>query len=771
MDKLDFFENMEPYEETNEAVKLLVELASVPEQKYKTIEKPGEIIKALPLSSDSLSASQEITESDSDEEIVTARVEEAVVKESSAIIPEPIEPFFAEDEAERFNASIPQLKLSSTSDDSSVEYTEAPEEISSVIHTLDSQQKYAKETVATDKASKEPKQISVEDFYSDKDKESAKFEEQMVIEHTLPKIDFNQYLKEEDDLGPSVPPELIKPSIESEDKILLKTEKAEVSPELSSKGADIGREEKVDAAVQSDASKFVLDLPMETAQNAQEDFYMIDQAEFQELKDTAEKYDVDINKSEMTPEGGKESVPDSFKDTDSYKISNFKEKSEISPALPDESFSSYTEITLPGEILADKAAEGIKTETESDIFVAADEDKAGIEFSGSEADAAPIQTDEDRKISSSSIIDDNEQMTYEAIKVEAQKETKYESEEQNLEEETVSALPSSKEISIDSVKEKEKDFLIESKTGLDAFSEDKGEQEWKEPSEDKTPSPGSMELDKLGLPDVSLESHISLEQKKIDFPPLEATGEKQTEQEYLAPPLLPLEESKIKKVFKDSDKFREAQLPPFEVRKEDQVVPGHVIPSDEEKTEKSAVEKKEILKSKEEPEDYNKILAEAQEEAEEFIKDRIKKKQKEAAATAMEETVHEESDSTPQGGQSFSDFLAKVKSQAGEQELKPKKSADSEIPSGLDDHPLRPALDTPHVPEDIARMLPIIKPDSADKSRMDLPMKSSATEIEDLKYKSVPLSVEEKEEPVKEPKLKSLFSRLKKKKDKEERIE
>jgi hypothetical protein len=498
---------------------------------------------------------------------------------------------------------------------------------------------------------------------------------------------------------------------------------------------------------------------------------MIDQAEFQELKDTAEKYDVDINKSEMTPEGGKESVPDSFKDTNSYKINNFNEKSEISPALPSESFSSYTEITLPGEILKDKAAEEIQTDTESNIFVAADENRTGMEFSESEDDAARVQVDEETKISTPSIIDDHVQMTDEGIKGEAQKETKYAIEEQNLEEKAVSALPSLKEIPIDSVKEKDKDFLIESETRQDAFSEDKEEQETKEPPDDITHSPGGMELDELSSPEVSLESHISLEQKKIDFPLLEATGEKQDEQEYLAPPLLPFEESKIKTVFKDSNKFQEAQLPPFEVLKENQVVTELEIPSEEEKTEESAVDKKEILKGKEEPEDYNKILAEAQIEAEEFIKDRIKKKQKETIATTTEETGLEESDSKPQDGQSFSDFLAKVKSQAGEEELKPKGSTDSEIPPELDDHPLRPALDTPHVPEDIARMLPIIKPDSADKSMMDMPMKPSPSEIEDLKYKSVPLSIEEKGEPVKEAKLKSLFSRLKKKKDKEESIE
>jgi hypothetical protein len=170
-------------------------------------------------------------------------------------------------------------------------------------------------------------------------------------------------------------------------------------------------------------------------------------------------------------------------------------------------------------------------------------------------------------------------------------------------------------------------------------------------------------------------------------------------------------------------------------------------------------------------EGYDKILAEAQKEAEEFITDRIKKKQKEVTVTTTEETGQEDSDSKPQEGLSFSEFLAKVKSQAEDEELKFKKSTDSGIPSALDDHPLRPALDTPHVPEDIARMLPIIKPDSADKSRMDLPLKPSAAEIEDLKYKSVPLSIEDKEEPAKEPKLKSLFSRLIKKKDKEEKIE
>jgi hypothetical protein len=54
---------------------------------------------------------------------------------------------------------------------------------------------------------------------------------------------------------------------------------------------------------------------------------------------------------------------------------------------------------------------------------------------------------------------------------------------------------------------------------------------------------------------------------------------------------------------------------------------------------------------------------------------------------------------------------------------------------------------------------------------MDFPFKPSAAEFEDLKYKSVPLNIEDKEEPAKEPKLKSLFSRLIKKKNKEEKIE
>jgi len=768
MDKLDFFENMEPYEETHEAAMLLVELASVPGQKYETIIKPSEPVKALPVFSEVLPPSPEITESDSDEEIVTARVEEAVAQNFSSILPEPMEPVFADEEKERFNSLVPQFEPPMAIEESSPESESVTPETPFVMHTLDSQQQYAKEIVTTDDVVKEPKQMTVEDFYYNEDQEPAKFEEQMVIEQTLPKIDFKQYLKEEDDIAPSVTPEVFKPSLESEEKTLLKMEKSEILPKPIAKATTAGEEDYAYDAAQSDTSKFVLDLPLETPPHSQEDFYMIDQAALQGSEDTAEKYDDNINKSEMIPEIGKEYVADSFKDTDSYKISNIDEKV---VSIAERPGGPYTEITLHGEVPEGKVAKTIGTETESDAFITADENRKGKEFAYFEDDTAPVQAEEERKIGSPSMIDDNIQMTNKAIKIEPLKEIKYEPEEQILEEKAVSAFPVSKEISFDSVKEKEKHFLIESNTEHDAFSEDKGEQETKEPLDDKTPAPSGVEIDKLISPDVSLKSQIPSEQKKIEFPPLETAGEKQAEKEYLVPTLLPFEESKIKTVFKDSKKFQEAQLPPFEIRKESQVAPELEIPSEEDKSEQPAAKKKKILKNKEELEDYDKILAEAQKEAEEFIKDKIKKKQKEVTVTAAEETGQEESDSKPQDGQSFSEFLAKIKTQADEEKLKPKGSADSGIPSALDDHPFRPALDTPHVPEDIARMLPIIEPDSADKSRMDLPLKSSAAEIEDLKYNSVPLVIEDKEEPVKEPKLKSLFSRLIKKKDKEERIE
>lgn len=771
MDKLDFFENMEPYEETHEAAMLLDALASVPAQKYESIIKPSEMVKSQSVSSEVLSPSLEITESESDEEIVTAKVEYPDGQNLSALLPEPIEPFFADEEGERFNASVPQLEFSSIIDGSSAESINTPEETSSVMHTLDSQQQYAKEIVTTDDVLNETKQMTVEDFYYNKNQEPTKFEEQMFIEHTLPKIDFNQYLKEEDGIAPLVTPEVFKPSLESEEKTPLKMEKAKILSEPSTKAATVSEEDSAYNAAQSDTSKFVLDLPLETPPHAQEEFYMIDQAALPGPEDTAEKNDNEIIKSKMIPENEKEYVADSFRDTDSYKINDFAEKGKSDPALPDESSSSYTEITLHGEIPGEKADEAIRTETKPDAFIAADENRKEEEFAYSKDDTAPEQAEEERKISSPSMIDDNIQMTNKAITIEPLKEITYEPEEQILEEKTESAFPAAKEISFDSVKEKEKHFLTESKTERDAFSEDKGEQETDEPLDDKTPVPSGVEIDKLIAPNVSLKSQISSEQKKIEFPPLETAVEKQADKEYLVPTLLPFEESKIKTVFKDSKKFQEAQLPPFEIRKERQVAPELEIPPEEDKSEQPKVKKKEILKNKEELEDYDKILAEAQKEADEFIKDRIKKKQKEATVTTTEETVQEDSGSKPQDGLSFSDFLAKVKSQTDEEQSKSKGSADSRIPSAFDDHPLRPALDMPHVPEDIARMLPIIKPDSADKSRMDFPFKPSAAEIEDLKYKSVPLNIEDKEEPAKEPKLKSLFSRLIKKKNKEEKIE
>jgi hypothetical protein len=772
MDKLDFFENMEPYEETSEAAMLLAELASVPGQKYESIIKPSEIIKAHSVSSKVLSPSQEITESDSDEEIVTAQVEYAGVQNISPIVPEPIKPFFADDEEERFDASVPQLELPSIIDDSSAEFKNTAEETSSVMHTLDSQQQYAKEIVTTDDAVKELKQMTVEDFYYNENQEPAKFEEQMVIEHTLPKIDFNQYLKEDDDIAPLVTPEVFKPSIESEEKTPLKTDKAKtVTAEPSAKAMTEGEGDYAYDPAQSDTSKFVLDLPLETPPHTQEDFYMIDQETLQGSEDTAEKYDADIIRAETIPESGKEYIADSFRDTDSYKISKIVEKEEIIPALPDESSSSYTEITLNGEIPGVKAAEATRTETKSDDSIAADENMKKKEFVHSEDDKAPALAEEERKISAPSMIESNIQNKNSAINIKPLKIIKYEPEEQILEEKAVSVFPVSKEISFDSVKEKEKHFLTESKTKLDAFSEYKSEQNADEPLDTKASAPSGVEIDKLIAPDVSSKSQISSDLKKIEFPPIEAEREKQAEKEYVVPTLLPIEESKIKTVFKDSKKFQEAQLPPFESRKESQVPPELEIPPKEDKPEQSVVNKKETVKDKEELEDYEKVLAEAQKEAEEFIKDRIKKKQEEVKIPATVEARQEDSGPKLQEGMSFSDFLAKVKSQADEEELKFKKSTDSQIPSAFDDHPLRPALDTPHVPEDIARMLPIIKPDSADRSRKDLPLESSAAEIEDLKYRSVPLNIADKEEPAKEPKLKSLFSRLIKKKDKGEKIE
>jgi hypothetical protein len=770
MDKLDFFENLEPYEETREAAKLLVELASAPGQKYETIIKPSEPVKALSVSSEASFASPQIEESDSDEEIVTAQVEYADGQNLSSFLPEPMEPVFAEEEKERFNSSAPQFEPPMAIEESSPESASVPLETPFVMHTLDSQQQYAKEIVTTDDVVKEPKQITVEDFYYNEDQEPAKFEEQMVIEHTLPKIDFNQYLKEEDDIAPSVTPEVFKPSLESEEKTLLKMEKTEILPEPSAKAATVGEEDYAYDAAQSDASKFVLDLPLETPPHAQEDFYLIDQAALPDADGTIEKYDDNIKKTEAISENGKEYIADSFKDTDSYKISNIDEKV---VSIAEQPGGPYTEITLHGEVPEEKAAEAIRTETESDAFITADENKKGKEFTYSEDKTTPEPAEEKRKISPLSLIDGIRSQTGKAIKIEPLKESKYESEEQILEEKPKLDTPVKKEIAFDSVREKAKRFTAVSKTEHAAYSEDKGKLDTQEPLEDKTPAPSGVEIDKLIAPDVSLKPQISSEPKKIEFPPLEHAGEQQSEKEDSAPPLLPFETSKIKTVFKNSKKFQESELPPFEIHKESRTAPELEIPPEGYKSqiEQPEVKGKDISKEKEELEGYDKILAEAQKEAEEFIRETIKKKQKEETIAGREDAKQEEPTSEQQDGQSFSDFLAKVKSQTNTEELKAKGAEDSGIPSALDDHLLRPTLDTPHVPEDIARMLPIIKPDSADKSRMDLPLKPSAAEIEDLKYKSVPLSIEDKEEPVKEPKLKSLFSRLIKKKDKEERIE
>jgi len=766
MDKLDFFENLEPYEETQEAAKLLVELASAPAQKYETIIKPSEPVKALPVSSEASVALPPIEESDSDEEIVTAQVEYADGHNLSSFLPEPMEPVFAEEEKERFNSSAPQFEPPMTIEES----TSVPLETPFVMHTLDSQQQYAKEIVTADDVIKEPKQITVEDFYYNEDQEPAKFEEQMVIEHTLPKIDFNQYLKEEDDIAPSVTPEAFKRSLEPKDKTLLKIENANFLPEPSAEAATVGKEDYAYDDAQSDASKFVLDLPFETTPPSEEDFYMIDQAALPEADGTIEKYDGNIKKTETISENGKGYISDSFKDTDSYKIRNIDEKV---VSIAEQLGGPYTEITLHGEIPEEKTTEALRTETESDAFITADENKNGKEFAYFEDKATPEPMEKKIKISPLSLIDSIRSKTGKAIKIEPLKESKYESEEQILEEKPEPDIPVKKESAFDSVREKANRFTAVSITEHAAYSEDKGKLDTQEPLEDKAPAPSGVEIDKLIAPDVSLKPQISLEPKKIEFSPLEHADEQESKKEDSAPPLLPFETSKIKTVFKNSKKFQESELPPFEIHKESRTAPELEIPPEgyKSKIEQPEFNGKDISKEKEEFEGYDKILAEAQKEAEEFIKETIKKKQKEETITGREDAKQEEPISEQQDGQSFSDFLTKVKSQTNTEELKAKGAKDSGLPSSFDDHPLRPALDTPHVPEDIVSMLPIIKPDPSDKSRMDLPLKPSAAEIEDLKYKSVPLSIEDKEEPVKESRLKSLFSRLIRQKDKEERIE
>jgi hypothetical protein len=245
----------------------------------------------------------------------------------------------------------------------------------------------------------------------------------------------------------------------------------------------------------------------------------------------------------------------------------------------------------------------------------------------------------------------------------------------------------------------------------------------------------------------SLKPLSSIEPKELEI--------SKQDEEYRAI-VLPFEDIKVKTPIKTTDESKTPELPPFDFPTEREPLKKQK-PSDK--------KKKDSAKEKAELENYESVLAEAQKEAEEFIKDKIKNKEKQSiqVSDSAEESIKDQEKSSE--SQSFSDFLTKVKLQQPE---KPEEIEDA-------DRSFRPALEKSHVPDDIADKLPIVQQEVFPRGpvdlSVDLSVKPPSSEITDLKYDSVPLNSDEKEELVKEPKLKSFISKLLKKKDKEDKIE
>lgn len=722
MDKLNFYENLEPFDETKEAAKLLGELASIqgipeelpisPPKNKINIDKPSIPVLEPP--------TEELQPSDEDEEIIAARVEEIPEAVDESQIPQPVEPYMPEEELERIDILANQPEAPAFGE----EIVSVSSDVPVLMHTLESQQEYAKEVSKSGQI--ETKPTTLEEYYFGDEQAAVPFEDKMLIEQTLPKIDIEQYLKEEYSEAPEPPANI---SIPAKDKISIVDDAGKLD--------SITQTEKPDEdVITAETGKFVLNMPPEIENPQPEEFYSIDETGLPDTKSfTSEYSEEDEIRMGTLPSFDKDKPEDSYKDTDSYSVPQAVEP-EFKKAVDLD--SPYTEITLQGELPeADRAVPKIEQSEEAD---------KAAEFDLS-PDKLKKTTIEDIKLSETDL----------AIKLKP-----VDSIEQNIIEKAL--------------KEKIASFLPDKTT-----SEDK---------DDDTSAVKASVSDDIDKPAMELEERLkskSFKETKTDVEILKSVdkaiedtpGEKKSsdallDEEYKSVVLqFDNLKSKTSKPSKQED-GKSLDLPPFNFPKEEISkdkpamvdVGGEVEPRDHsqllEKSEKPSIKKSAEL------DEYESVLAEAQREAEEFIKDKIKEKDEKKTPAAEAESKNKLKSDTSEVPQSFSDFLSKIKQHQTTVGMK-------EEPSAEDDHFTKPTLDKPHVPEDIVEKLPIIQREVSPRGpvdgEIDFASKPPSPEIGDLKYDSVPLSADEKEEPVKEPKLKSIFSKLLKKKEKDQNIE
>lgn len=709
MDKLTFYENLEPFDETREAAQLLGELASEKETKKDAELFPSAIIQTKILNENKPSPIIEKSHVYEEEEIVSAKVEELISSEKPEQFLEPVEPVIPEDELERM-VSMEKTPLMPSFEEI-VESVEKKTETDTpiLIHTLESQQEYAREITK----SEEPvqKAATLEGYYFGDEQEPAVFEEKMVVEHTHPKQEAPQYIKEK------MSSEAVLASTESKiesyrDEVIQKgpVKETEIVKIESAKP-----EEKIyDADAPAEPEKILLDIPIDTSEKSSEEFYTIDQAEMPDTSLSSHQYSREDEIRMGSLPSAEDEAEISFKDTDSFKIENIKHQIEPAIEKTEEPASAYTEITLQGAIPETPES----PETDQPLEPEKTSEKAEISDSV-ELKLSPIKPDK---------------------KPEFSDESENEIKEKALLEKLSSFMPDQHK-AIDETKEKK-----EEKTPLFSQDIDKHALELEERLSGKGPSSSSSEESK--------ESEISKDDK-----------------EYRSI-VLPFEDIKAKTPSKTTEAQKTPNLPPFDLltistpsTKESIEPAAESELSDKDET----VEKKKRLgaKDKAEIKKYEDVLAEAQKEAEEFIKDKIQKKEEEK--NLVSDSKNESNilpDKTSEAAL-FSDFLAKVKLQKSDKE--------EAVESRETDNIYSNALEKSHIPEDIAEKLPIVQKEVSPRGpvdlNVDLAVKPPSSEISDLKYDSVPLDSNEKEEPAKEPKLKSLFSKLLKKKEKDEKIE